>query len=151
MGLGAKLVGETLPLAGTECVELIAVMAKYNPFAERAGMRRVMASTADKQVAALAEALKGLGLELRFFGSAGYVADKFGEMGEKELGLVRSSFIKYKHPRFLKEFFSDVPFGRAADYEKCVKKASVEQLARLVRVCGFLLQEKVYLYWRKEN
>lgn len=28
--------------AGTPCVELIAVMAKYNPFAEKAGMRKIV-------------------------------------------------------------------------------------------------------------
>ena len=41
VGLGAKLIRETLPLAGTLYVELIAVMAKYSPFAEKAGMRKV--------------------------------------------------------------------------------------------------------------
>src|SRR3989337_1844994 len=32
IGLGAKLIRETLPRVGTPCVEMIAVMAKYNPF-----------------------------------------------------------------------------------------------------------------------
>src|SRR5664280_514712 len=41
VGLGARLIRETLPLAGTLYVELIAVMAKYSPFAEKAGMRRI--------------------------------------------------------------------------------------------------------------
>src|SRR3990170_934900 len=34
IGLGAKLIRETLPRVGTPCIEMIAVMAKYNPFAE---------------------------------------------------------------------------------------------------------------------
>ena len=41
IGLGVKLIRETLPLVGTPYVEMIAVMAKYNPFAEKAGMRKV--------------------------------------------------------------------------------------------------------------
>jgi ABC-type ATPase with predicted acetyltransferase domain len=41
IGLGAKLIRETLPLAGTPYAEMIAVMAKYRPFAEKAGMRKV--------------------------------------------------------------------------------------------------------------
>jgi ABC-type ATPase with predicted acetyltransferase domain len=32
IGLGAKIVAETLPQAGKPYVETIAVMAKYNPF-----------------------------------------------------------------------------------------------------------------------
>ena len=41
VGLGAKLIRETLPLVGTAYVELIAVMAKYSPFAEKAGMQKI--------------------------------------------------------------------------------------------------------------
>ncbi|MEM1515211.1 MAG: GNAT family N-acetyltransferase [Candidatus Bathyarchaeia archaeon] len=37
IGLGQKLVKETLPLIGTRFVEIIAVMVKYNPFAEKTG------------------------------------------------------------------------------------------------------------------
>jgi len=36
-----KLVRETLAKAGTPYVEMPAVMAKYNPFAEKAGMRKI--------------------------------------------------------------------------------------------------------------
>jgi hypothetical protein len=42
LGLGASLIRETLGLCGTDFVELIAVMAKYNPFAEKAGMKRIL-------------------------------------------------------------------------------------------------------------
>jgi ABC-type ATPase with predicted acetyltransferase domain len=41
IGLGVKLVKETMPLIGTRYVETLAVMARYNPFFEKAGMKRV--------------------------------------------------------------------------------------------------------------
>ncbi|MEM3357197.1 MAG: GNAT family N-acetyltransferase, partial [Candidatus Bathyarchaeia archaeon] len=41
IGLGVKLVRETLALAGTPFVEALAVMARYNPFFERAGMQKI--------------------------------------------------------------------------------------------------------------
>jgi ABC-type ATPase with predicted acetyltransferase domain len=44
IGLGAKLVAETLSQAGTVCVETVAVMAKYNLFFEKAGMQRIAES-----------------------------------------------------------------------------------------------------------
>ena len=44
IGLGAKLVSETLSQAGTPNVETVAVMAKYNPFFEKAGMQRIAES-----------------------------------------------------------------------------------------------------------
>lgn len=39
--MGAELVRETLPLVGVKYVEAIAVMAKYTPFFEKAGMTEV--------------------------------------------------------------------------------------------------------------
>ncbi|MCS7094653.1 MAG: hypothetical protein NZ988_02425 [Thaumarchaeota archaeon] len=41
IGLGVELVRRTMPLVGKPYVETLAVMARYNPFFERAGMRRV--------------------------------------------------------------------------------------------------------------
>jgi hypothetical protein len=79
------------------------------------------------------------------------LSEKLKAMSKKSLDLVRAGFIRHKHGRFLKVFFSDVPFGRAADYEKCVEKAGVEQLARLIKACGFLLQEKAYLFWSQNH
>ena len=49
IGLGVKLVRETLPLAGTPYVEMPAVMARYNPFAERAGMRKIIEQPPPKE------------------------------------------------------------------------------------------------------
>jgi len=36
-------------------------------------------------------------------------------------------------------------------YVKEIMKASLERLARLIKVCGFLLQTKVYLFWKNLN
>jgi len=51
----------------------------------------------------------------------------------------------------MKYFFCHIPFGRKEVYAKEVMKASLERLARLIRVCGFLLQMKVYLFWENLN
>jgi ABC-type ATPase with predicted acetyltransferase domain len=58
IGLGAKLIRETLPLAGTPYVELVAVMAKYSPFAEKAGMAKVAVQEPSKDVLRVAAELR---------------------------------------------------------------------------------------------
>jgi len=55
IGLGQRLVRETLPLAGTPFVELIAVMAKYNPFVERAGMTKIAEQPPARKALKIAE------------------------------------------------------------------------------------------------
>jgi hypothetical protein len=51
----------------------------------------------------------------------------------------------------MKYFFCHVNFGRKQAYANEVRKASLERLAHLIKVCGFLMQTKVYLFWKKEG
>jgi hypothetical protein len=56
-----------------------------------------------------------------------------------------------RHPRFLKSFSNDLPFGTKNAYQKEIATASLEKLAGLIRICGFLMQTNVYLFWRRET
>jgi hypothetical protein len=42
-----------------------------------------------------------------------------------------------------------MPFGKKEAYTKAVRKASLEKLACLIKVCGFLMQTRVYLFWKR--
>jgi ABC-type transport system involved in cytochrome c biogenesis ATPase subunit/GNAT superfamily N-acetyltransferase len=148
MGLGCRLVRETLPLAGTEYVELPAVMAKYNPFAERAGMRKIAEQQPSKDVLRIVKVLEEVGFKVQLLGSERYVCDALRELSSGDLEAVREAFARGGHVRFLKYFNSDLPFGHKEDYRKAVRTAGVLKLAGLIKICGFLLQTKVYLFWQ---
>ncbi|MBS7621328.1 hypothetical protein KEJ32_04375 [Candidatus Bathyarchaeota archaeon] len=148
IGLGAKLVRETLPLAGTPYVEMPAVMAKYNPFAEKAGMQKITEQPPPKQALAIAETLKQLGFNIHLLGSEKYVLAKLKSLSEKEIATIREAFTKHCHVRFMKYFSSHIPFGRKEAYRKDIRKASLERLTHLIKACGFLIQTKVYLFWQ---
>jgi len=150
IGLGVRLVRETLPLAGTPYVEMIAVMAKYNPFAEKAGMQRVMMQAPPKQAVRIAEILEDPGFNIQLLSSERYILNKLQTLSQKHLLEIRESFIQHNHPRFMKYFFGDKPFGNKNIYVKKVMEASTERLAQLIKVCGMLLQRKVYLFWKRD-
>lgn len=40
-------------------------------------------------------------------------------------------------------------FGNREAYAEEVRRASVEKLVKLIKVCGVLMQTKVYLFWDK--
>lgn len=63
LGLGAKLVKETLPLVGVKYVESMAVMARYNPFFEKAGMTKVESKSGLVQEAK--DSLELIGVDFR--------------------------------------------------------------------------------------
>jgi ABC-type lipoprotein export system ATPase subunit/GNAT superfamily N-acetyltransferase len=148
IGLGAKLVKETLPLAGTPYVEMPAVMAKYNPFAEKAGMQKIAEQPPPKEALAIIETLQQLGFNIQLLGSEKYVLNKLQALSEKEMQTVREAFIKHCHARFMKYFFCHIPFGKKEAYTEEIMKASLARLAHLIKVCSFLMQTKVYLFWK---
>ena len=93
--------------------------------------------------------LEKVGFNVRLLGSGNYVFQKLQALNADGLERVREAFVKADHPRFLKFFSSGLPFGHMEDYERKVNGTTLEQLAGLIKICGFLLQTKVYLFWSK--
>jgi len=150
IGLGAKLVGETLPLVDTPFVEMVAVMAKYNPFAEKAGMQKIEEQPPRKEALRISEVLSRLGFNLKLLGSERHVKEKLETLTMKQLAALKEAFIENCHPRFMKEFEAcrRVAYGRKADYVKAIKDADLPKVAKLIKIVGVLLQTKVYLFWK---
>jgi ABC-type ATPase with predicted acetyltransferase domain len=153
IGLGAKLIRESIPFVGTQYVEMIAVMAKYSPFAEKAGMQKVVEQQAVESVSAVSKTLLELGFDLQLLGSGRYVAGKLENLSPLQLSRLKGAFAKCVHPRFKKEFETGrrQPFGKTAAYIESLKSADNEKMAKLVKVAGMLLQTKVYLFWERES
>jgi hypothetical protein len=151
ISLGVKLVRETLPLAGTPYVEMPAVMAKYNPFAEKAGMQKIAEQPPPKEALAIAETLRQLGFNIQLLGSEKYVLSKLQSLSETEIQPIKEAFIKHSHARFMKYFFPHMLFGHKKVYVEEIKTAKLERLSHLIKVCSFLMQTKVYLFWQKRK
>jgi GNAT superfamily N-acetyltransferase len=147
IGLGHRLVKETLEHAGTPYVETVAVMAKYNPFFEKAGMRKIAESSQVKSALNVAEVLKTLGFNLTFFRSSKYVLKKLASLTSQNLSMLKAVFAENKHPRLMKEFSFHDPYGKSKYYKAAVETADSKKLAKLIGICGMLLQTKVYLFW----
>ena len=148
IGLGNKLVRETLAFAGTPFVEMVAVMAKYNPFAEKAGMEKIAEQPPVRKAQAIADTLSQLGFNIQFLGSEKYVLNKLQDLKAEDINRIREAFIRNNTPRFMKYFFTYKPYGKQKLFAEKLMKANLERLAHLIKVCGLLLQTKVYLFWR---
>ena len=130
-------------------MELVAVMSKYNPFAEKAGMQKIVEQPLAKEALAIATVLSELGLNIQLLGSEKYFLDKLRTLKLEDVARIKDAFVRNKAPRFMKYFFSHEPYGKQKLFRKKLMRASLERLAHLIKVCGLLLQTKVYLFWKK--
>jgi hypothetical protein len=132
---------------------MVAVMAKYNPFAERAGMRNVITKEPPEEALCMAEILKNLGFDLQLLGSQRYTRSKLEALNPEQLVALRNNFIKNDHQRFRKEIATirHVPYGTTKAFREGIETADLEKLAKLVKIVGVLLQTKVYLFWSKDE
>jgi energy-coupling factor transporter ATP-binding protein EcfA2 len=150
ISLGAKLVGETLKICGTPCVEMSAVMAKYNPFAEKAGMRRIVLQEPNQKILEVSEILEKFGFNVHLLGSQKYIGGKLGTLTPRQVGHLKRVFKKNSHPRFLKELnVGDAIFGTREGKDKAFRHMKLPKLAQLIKITGLLLQTKVYLFWTR--
>ena len=104
-----------------------------------------------KQALAIAAVLEQLGFNTQLLASEKTVLNKLQGLKAKDLLRVREAFIKNKQPRFMKYFFGKMPYGKTKLYREKVMAVSLEKLAHLIKVCGLLLQTKVYLFWKKHQ
>jgi ABC-type lipoprotein export system ATPase subunit/N-acetylglutamate synthase-like GNAT family acetyltransferase len=149
IGLGVKLVKETLPLAPTACVETIAVMARYNPFFEKAGMQKVAESKPNPNVLEAIEKLRRLGFNTIMLDSINYNIQKIKEVGRQKIESVLIEFCM-KEGALRKRLLSfHRVYPKQAEAELKIKSASTELLAKILKRLNFLAQTKVYIFWEK--
>jgi ParB-like chromosome segregation protein Spo0J/N-acetylglutamate synthase-like GNAT family acetyltransferase len=125
VGLGEFLVKETLSRVNAKVVEVLAIMAKYNPFFEKAGMLRVdyrrSETTIDQRMRAF---LEGHGFDFKLAQSKAYCRNFFSTLKDE----AKKALMEY-----LTEFVQQ-PFVK-------IKTVAPELLGKVFS------SEVVYLYW----
>ena len=150
IGLGQKLVRETLPLAGTPYVETVAVMAKYNPFFEKAGMRRILVTEPDPKLKGLMKRLEKLGFNPALMPSIEYDLKKVSENRKLISTTLVEGLKKLNiHPKVL-GIRGPYTLRRREAFEM-LSSADDLTLAKVLRRLSILAQSKAYLFWSKEK
>lgn len=150
IGLGAKIVAETLPLAGKPYVETIAVMAKYNPFFEKAGMTKIAETMPNPKVLEVVEKLRAFNFNPVFLTSEKANLNKLQTMTETEVSKVRMVINQVTGIYRKRIAGTKQAFLNKEEYEAIVDAADNIKLAKMLRILGFLTQTKVYLFWKKQ-
>ncbi len=134
IGLGVKIVRETLPRAGTPIVETLAVMARFNPFFEKAGMRRFEMDGAGVWEEVL-KPLERLGIDLELASSKRYLLEVIGGMSRDRVAELK---------RVVRRVAKAVSSARLRSVKPRLK--TPEEIAETIKRC-IPRTGAIYLYW----
>ena len=119
-------------------------MARYNPFAEHAGMTKICESKPDKSILEAVTKLEKLGFTSYLLSVPEYNKQKLKEQVLQVKTILKGFSYPYNrriagaHGRFTKE-----------DYRKWLQEAEKSELARALSRLAQLNESKVYLFWKK--
>jgi GNAT superfamily N-acetyltransferase len=151
IGLGIKLVKETLPLVGKQYVETMAVMARYNPFFEKAGMQKIAEAKGDSTVQKAVKDLEKLGFKPYALASRETNLNYLKQLELTELQKVKESLLSISQGYYKRLKGSGKAYVRKEEFNKFVAEASTEKLAKVISRLAVLAQTKVYLLWKNPS
>jgi ABC-type ATPase with predicted acetyltransferase domain len=151
IGLGTLLVRETLPLVNRRYIETMAVMAKYNPFFEKAGMKKIAERKPDKTIMQAVEKLQKLGFNPTLLPSEKANRALLNKMNKKQIREVKRVLLSVSSGFYKRIASKTQPFMKKSQFRKTLEKADIKKLARMLRILSILAQTKVYLFWEKPS
>jgi len=147
IGLGTLLVKQTLSLVDRCYVETIAVMAKYNPFFEKAGMTKIAERTPDKSIVKAVEQLQTLGFNPVFLASKQMNQQLLEKMAPKQIAQVKQALLSIANIYYKRLASAGKAFLTRTDFEKTLERAQLDKVAQMLSALSVLNQKKVYLFW----
>lgn len=150
IGLGIKMIRDTLRLQGRRHVELTAVMSNYNPFAEKAGMKKVLLQTPHKTITRATESLRELGFNPSLTGSVKHNLDGLRRLSEDGMDVLEGILLRVNSSYFKRLSRSGDPYMRKSEFHSWLRKQDLESLAASLKILNILNQCKTYLYWCRD-
>lgn len=145
-GLGARLIRDTLPLVGRRHVELVAVMADYNPFAEKAGMTLIQVTPPPSTVTGAVERLRDLGFNPALISQPSHNYDTLRSLTPEAAERVREAILG-TGAVYYRRIIGGRPYVGREETERWLTEQPPERLAKAIRNLAVLSQPKAYLHW----
>jgi len=132
-------------------VETVAVMARYNPFFEKAGMQRIAESTPSPHVTTALGQLNKFGYDPSLLADVHYGERVVSEVGrEAVLNLLEKLSKRDAGVRRRLAGLRNV-YPRHEEFAAKIRELGTADLALALKRLSFMAQTKVYLFWRKEQ
>jgi hypothetical protein len=127
-------------------------MARYNPFFEKAGLRKVTETSGDETVLESVKRLETLGFKPYALSSEETNLSHIRSLELEDYETVKSILLTVSQGYYKRLKASSRAYVKREEYERFIMEASAETLAKVISRLAVLAQKKVYLIWtRCEN
>ncbi|QGG47640.1 ABC transporter ATP-binding protein [Heliorestis convoluta] len=144
IGLGTKLIKDTMPLTSKRYVEALTVMGRYNPFNEKAGLRKVEYETKDRYKKVRNQLIL-LGWDMKMASTRQYNLDKLNDLDEATYKLLADQIVT----KVLQGRTYCVRGGGRKGKVKDGSDFMKEEVASMIK--EIVPKEKVYLIWENPD
>ena len=151
IGLGEKLVKETLPQAGTPNVEAVAVMAKYNPFFERAGMQKIAQSKPTQATTQALTNLNQLGFDTELLSNITYNEKQINQTGKEKIRKLLETLSLQDASKRKRLACLQSVYPKHEEFQTKINNMETADLAKVLKRLCFGAQTKIYLFWANAN
>jgi len=124
-------------------------MAQYNPFFERAGMRKVVERSADPSILRAVKTLESLGFKPYLLSSTQASLEHLEALGEPELAKVREALSQVSSGYYKRLRATSLTFVKKKEFHEWVRGIPVKALAKVISRLAVLAETKIYLFWEK--
>ena len=149
IGLGVRLVRETLSLVGRPYVETIAVMAKYNPFFEKAGMRNIAVRRPGRSIRKAVRELQKMGGKPYLMASFRSNLEHLKTLSTEDLEKTKEILCSAGYHKRLQS--SSKPYVKRDDFREWISRKSLRTVAKAISRLAVLAEIKVYLFWGNQS
>ena len=149
-GLGIKLIRETLPQAGTPNVETIAVMAKYNPFFEKAGMQKITETKPNPNLTEALNWIESLGFDHALMTNPDYCHKIVAYAGSENIKNMLTELSRKGAVTRKTLIPLQGAFPKHKEFTQKLAQLDEDDLAQVLKRLSFLAQTKVYLFWTRK-
>jgi len=129
----------------------MAVMAQYNPFFERANMRKIVERTAEPSILRAVKTLEDLGFKSYLLSSTQSNLEHLKTLGEIELEKARGALLQVSSGYYKRLRSTHEPFVRKKAFDEWIRKIPSEILVKVISHLAVLAETKVYLFWKSHN
>jgi len=151
MGLSERLVREPMPLVGRPYIEVMAVMAQYNPFFERAGMRKVVERSTDPSILRAVKTLESLGFKPYLLSSTQANLSNLKTLSDVELEKVREALLQVSSGYYKRLRATSETFVKKKEFHEWITGIPAETLAKVISRLAVLAETKIYLFWENPS